>query len=169
MARFLNSEFHEGSIRHVMSGNANVSPPETEPNMTFSPIAAENRAFARVLVVDDEPLIRWSLAETLSERGHTVIEAGDAKTTHRILMSTAHRPDVVVLDYRLPDSDDLGLFTEIREKLPQTRIILMTAYGAPEIARDALALGAYRVVGKPFEVLDLATLVQQAHASRCEE
>jgi DNA-binding NtrC family response regulator len=134
--------------------------------MTFPSPAAENRALARVLVVDDEPLIRWSLAETLIQRGHIVTEAGDAKTTHRILTGTADRPDVVLLDYRLPDSNDLGLFAEIRRQLPESQIILMTAHGTPEIARDALALGAYRVVGKPFEVQDLAMLVQQAHASR---
>ena len=133
--------------------------------MTFPPLVAENRAVVRVLVVDDEPLIRWSLAETLTQRGHIVTEAGDAKTTYRILTCIADRPDVVLLDYRLPDSNDLGLLAEIRRKLPESQIILMTAYGTADIAREALALGAYRVVGKPFEVHDLARLVQEAHAS----
>jgi DNA-binding NtrC family response regulator len=150
----------------LMCGNANDSLPEAGTNMTFPLPATKNRAVASVLVVDDEPLIRWSLAETLTQRGHTVTEAGDAKATHRILACTTDRPDVVLLDYRLPDSNDLGLFVEIKRQLPGSQIILMTAYGTPEIARDALALGAYRVVGKPFEVQDLARLVQQAHESR---
>jgi two-component system response regulator AtoC len=149
----------------VIIETSNDSSPEVGPNMTFPKPAAENCAVARVLVVDDEPLIRWSLAETLTQRGHIVTEAGDAKTTHRILTGTADRPDVVLLDYRLPDSNDLRLFAEIKRKLPESQIILMTAHGTADIARDALALGAYSVVGKPFEVKDLARLVQEALAS----
>jgi DNA-binding NtrC family response regulator len=118
-----------------------------------------------VLVVDDEPLIRWSLAEVLSQGGHTVTEAGDAKETLRVVTRTANPPDVILLDYRLPDSNDLSLFAAIKRALPEIPIILMTAYGSPEITAGALALGAYRVVSKPFEVQDLVTLVQQARAS----
>jgi DNA-binding NtrC family response regulator len=77
----------------------------------------------------------------------------------------ANRPDVVLLDYRLPDSNDLGLFAAIKRELPEVPIILMTAYGSAEITAGALALGAYRVVSKPFAVQDLATLVQEARAS----
>ena len=133
--------------------------------MTFSPVPAKNPAVAHVLVVDDEPLIRWSLAETLSDRGHTVTEAGDGKEVLRVVTLAANRPDVVLLDYRLPDSNDLSLFAAIKRELPEVPIILMTAYGSPEITAGALALGAYRVVSKPFEVQDLVTLVQEAHAS----
>jgi two-component system response regulator AtoC len=150
----------------VTHGNTNDSSPEVRPNMTFPTPAAENRAVARVLVVDDEPLIRWSLAETLTQRGHVVTEAGDAKTTLQILKCTADRPDVVLLDYRLPDSNDLGLFAAIKRQVPESQIILMTAYGTSDMATEALALGAYRVVGKPFEVEDLAILVHEAHACR---
>ena len=57
-----------------------------------------------MLIVDDEPLIRWSLAETLTDSGHSVIEAGDGEAAVRML-TDADRPfDVVLLDYRLPDS-----------------------------------------------------------------
>ena len=89
-------------------------------NVTFSPVPAKNPAAAHVLVVDDEPLIRWSLAETLTERGHIVTEAGDAKETLRIVTRAADRPDVVLLDYRLPDSNDLSLFAAIKRELPET-------------------------------------------------
>jgi len=138
---------------------------EARRNVTFSPPAAKKPAFAHVLVVDDEPLIRWSLAETLTQRGHIVTEAGDAKETLRVVTRAANRPDVVLLDYRLPDSNDLGLFAAIKRQVPGIQIILMTAYGTSEITTGALALGAYRVVTKPFEVQDIATLVQHAYAS----
>jgi two-component system response regulator AtoC len=137
--------------------------------VTFYPVPAKNPAVAHVLVVDDEPLIRWSLAETLSDRGHTVTEAGNGKEALRVVTLAANRPDVVLLDYRLPDSNDLSLFAAIKRELPEVPIILMTAYGSPEITTGALALGAYRVVGKPFEVQDLAALVQEARASAYHE
>jgi DNA-binding NtrC family response regulator len=116
-----------------------------------------------VLVVDDEPLIRWSLQETLEQLGHTVAEAGD-RAAALLRVSTAPQPfDVVVLDYRLPDSNDLDLLATIRRLVPATAVILMTAFGTPEVAAGALQLGAFRVVAKPFEVHDMATLVMQAH------
>jgi DNA-binding NtrC family response regulator len=138
---------------------------KARPNVTFFPVAAKNPAVVHILVVDDEPLIRWSLAETLTERGHFVSEAGDAKETLRIVTRATGRPDVVLLDYRLPDSNDLSLFAAIKRELPGIPVILMTAYGSPEITTGALALGAYSVVSKPFEVQDVVTLVEQARAS----
>jgi DNA-binding NtrC family response regulator len=133
------------------------------PAASFSPVTPNNSRALRVLVVDDEPLIRWSLAETLSERGHVVTEAGDAAAT-RDAVSGAEPPDVVLLDFRLPDSNDLGLLRAIRTGAPRTQVILMTAYGTPDITRGALDLGAFRVVNKPFAVADLAALVVEAHA-----
>jgi two-component system NtrC family response regulator/two-component system nitrogen regulation response regulator GlnG len=118
-----------------------------------------------VLVVDDELLIRWSLVETLSDAGHKVTEAGDRASALKAVRESARPPDVVLLDFRLPDSNDLGLLTAIRQIAPRAQIIMMTAFGTPEMASDALALGAYRVVNKPFEVRDLAALVVQAHAA----
>jgi DNA-binding NtrC family response regulator len=116
-----------------------------------------------VLVVDDEPLIRWSLVETLAAAGHTVIEACDRVETLRALSERARRPDVVILDYRLPDSNDLELLATIRRVAPRTQVIMMTAYGTSEIVNGALALGAFQVVSKPFEMHEVAALVQQAH------
>jgi two-component system NtrC family response regulator/two-component system nitrogen regulation response regulator GlnG len=118
----------------------------------------------RVLVVDDEPLIRWSLAETLTEMGHLVVEAGDGASAIRAL-NEGEPFDAVVLDYRLPDSNDLGLLTTIRQVAPQAAVIMMTAFGTAEVTSGAIKLGAYRVVPKPFEMHDMAALVMEATAS----
>jgi DNA-binding NtrC family response regulator len=119
----------------------------------------------RVLVVDDEPLIRWSIAETLNDRGHTVVEATNACGA-RAAMNDDGRPiDVILLDLRLPDSSDLGLLAELRRRLPETAVVLMTAYGTPEVAQDALDLGAHRVVGKPFDMNTVEPLIQEAYRS----
>ena len=125
----------------------------------------KNPPSLHVLIVDDEPLIRWSLAETLMDAGHTVAEAGDAKAAIQTL-EDAQRPfDVVLLDHRLPDSNDLNLLSTIRRMSPQSAVIMMTAFGTPEVAEGALTLGVYRVVPKPFEIHDMVDLALQAHAS----
>ena len=118
----------------------------------------------RVLVVDDEPLIRWSLAETLEQSGHTVLEAGNAEGAIRSV-AVGGPFDVVLLDYRLPDSNDLNLLATIRKVAPASAVIMMTAFGTPEVMAGALELGAYQVIPKPFEVHDVAALVLQAHAA----
>ena len=122
---------------------------------------ARNSPDHRVLVVDDEPLIRWSLAETLSDRGYEVVEAADGRAAVRAVSASPF--DVVLLDIRLPDSSDLTLLSRLRLLAPDARVILMTAHGTPEVVQKALDLGAFRVVSKPFEMSELAALVSQAH------
>ena len=121
---------------------------------------------SRILVVDDELLIRWSLSEALTAAGYAVVEGRDAAEARQAIRDQDHKPDVVVLDYRLPDSNDLGLLTTIRNEVPTVPVILMTAYGTAEVVKGALDLGAYRVVSKPFEVHDMASLVTEALATR---
>jgi len=112
-----------------------------------------------VLVVDDEPLIRWSLAETLSDRGYTVLEAGDGRGAIEVLNAPCVPVDVIMLDYRLPDSNGLQLLEKIRALSPASRVVLMTAYGTPEVLEEALRLGAVCVVNKPIEMQDVPALV----------
>ena len=113
-----------------------------------------------VLVVDDEPLIRWSVCETLSDLGFVVEEAPDAESALRSVTTAALPFDVVVLDLRLPDMNDLSLLGTLRQLLPSAALILMTAFGTAEIVRDAQALGA-TVVDKPFELDEIRRLVGQ--------
>jgi DNA-binding NtrC family response regulator len=115
-----------------------------------------------VLVVDDEALIRWTLAETLTERGYTVIQAEDARSAVAAIESAGEPFDVVLLDFRLPDSADLRLLETVRRLTPGSQVIMITAHNSPELAQGAAALGAYRVISKPFEVDSLAALVNQA-------
>jgi len=119
-----------------------------------------------VLVVEDETLIRWSIAETLAQKGHRVVEASDAHGAVRALSSEAEQIDVVLLDYRLPDSDDLGLLKNVRRLSPESAVVMMTAFGTPEVTKDALDLGAYRVLNKPFDIHGIEPLLQEAHDSR---
>lgn len=119
-----------------------------------------------VLVVEDETLIRWSIAETLAQHGHSVVEASSATTAVQALHDARQAIDVVLLDYRLPDSNDLGLLANIRQLHPDSAVVMMTAYGTPEVAERALKLGAYRVVDKPFDMHALESLVLEANSAR---
>src|SRR5581483_9027647 len=100
----------------------------------------------RVLVVDDEALIRWSITEKMAAHGYTAMEADGAAAAIEAIDGCPEKPDVVFLDYNLPDSKDLGLLRRIRQLSPQSAVIMMTAFGTPEMQAEALALGAYRVL-----------------------
>jgi DNA-binding NtrC family response regulator len=113
----------------------------------------------RVLVVDDEPLIRWSIAETLGAAGHQVAEAEDAASALRAIRDEPD-PDLVLLDFRLPDSNDLGLLAKIRQIAPETTVIMMTAFGTQDVTAGALKLGALKVLNKPFNMHDLQDVVR---------
>lgn len=126
---------------------------------------SEKSRALRVLVVEDELLIRWSIAETLEGCGHAVVQAEDAATAMQRLTDSSSGFDVVLLDYRLPDSNDLQLLGSIRRTSPRSVVILMTAFVTPEVVKGALDLGAYRVMSKPFEVHDLEELILEASNS----
>jgi len=114
-----------------------------------------------VLVVDDESLIRWSVAETLSGRGMSVAQASDGASTLKVLRNEP-RFDVIVLDLRMPDVDDLWLLEKIRELYPSTAVVLMSAFGSPEVKERALQMGARQLINKPFEMGDMAAAVEAA-------
>lgn len=122
----------------------------------------------RVLVVEDEALVRWSVTQALSIGPHTVLEASDAQSALRLLRNARQPIDVVLLDYRLPDSQDLRLLSRVREVSPRSAVVMMTAFDAPEMVAEALALGAYAVLGKPFEIDRLEPLLLRAYVARFE-
>ena len=113
----------------------------------------------RVLVVDDEPLICWSVAETLVDRGDTVMEARSGAAAIRAMFEAAAPIDVVLLDHELPDVHDMSLLSTVRSLWPGSRVILMSADLTPEIAKKALSLGASRVIDKPVDMCDVPALV----------
>jgi DNA-binding NtrC family response regulator len=117
-----------------------------------------------ILVVDDEALVRWSLAEVLRRSGHTVIEATSAREALDAI-SPSWSVDAVLLDYRLPDSADFQLLEQIRRRLPRSPVVLMTAFGTPEMVQAALDLGAYRVLTKPFDMHGIERLITEAYGA----
>ena len=128
--------------------------------------SSELRTPLRILVVEDETLIRWAVVEALKAAGHTVLEAPDAATALRVVAEAPQPLDAVLLDLRLPDSSDLSLLAAIRRNTPTSAVVMMTAHGTPEDAAGARALGAFEVVEKPFDVQRLEQLVVAACRAR---
>lgn len=119
-------------------------------------------ALLRVLVVDDEDLIRWTLCKALRKRGHTVIEAGDGASGLFAISEGKEPFDVVVLDYRLPDRQDLSLLEDVKRLSPKSAVFMMTAYGDRDMRSRAATSGALAVVDKPFRVTEFVQLLENA-------
>ena len=114
---------------------------------------------ATILVVDDEPLIRWSLSERLKSDGYDVVEA---ETGAAALDKLQAGVDLVLLDYKLPDTDGVTVLRKIKEFEPDILVILLTAFASVETAVEAMKLGAYHFANKPFNLDDVAAHVERA-------
>jgi two-component system response regulator AtoC len=116
---------------------------------------------AKVLVIDDEQMIRWSIEQTLSAAGHDVAVAAAAAEGMALFRQLL--PEVVFLDMRLPDGDGLSLLKQMKEENGQdSAVIVMTAFGEIRTAVEAMRLGAYDYLKKPFDFDELEVIVGRA-------
>jgi two-component system response regulator AtoC len=111
---------------------------------------------ATILIVDDEALIRWSVRERLRADGYAVIEAG---TGQEALDRLADGIDLVLLDYRLPDTDGLSVLRKIKERDQSILVVMLTAYASVDTAAQAMKYGAYHFAHKPFNLDEVAATV----------
>ncbi|MFH1111195.1 MAG: sigma-54 dependent transcriptional regulator [Planctomycetota bacterium] len=104
----------------------------------------------RVLIVEDEKLIRWSLRQKLSARGYQVTDVENGKAAFEAINAGVY--DLILLDYKLPDTTGLDILRKVRETDGDVVVIMMTAYSSIESAVDAIKLGAYDYITKPFDM-----------------
>jgi len=111
----------------------------------------------RILVADDEKLIRWSLRELLVADGHEVVEACDGDEA--IQRALADPPDIALLDIRMPGRDGLAVLRELRERHPTVAVVMVSAHGNLDSAVEAMRLGASDFLRKPFSGDDVKVVV----------
>jgi DNA-binding NtrC family response regulator len=118
----------------------------------------------RILVVDDEHLIRWSLEQNLKKQGYEVTVAGSGEDALRILQEET--PDLMLLDIQLPGINGLEVLEKIKEMEDDVVVIMVTALGVLETAVKAMRLGAHDYINKPFNLDELAIVIKKALETR---
>ena len=104
--------------------------------------------YKRILVVDDEPLMRDFLIETLQRRKHLVDSAGNGAQAIAKVRGEAF--DLVITDIRMPEASGLEVLEAVKKANPDTEVIMITAFGTIETAVEAMKLGAFDFITKPF-------------------
>lgn len=119
----------------------------------------------RLLIADDEELLRGALAALLGLEEDITIAAEAATSTDAVRLAREHRPDIAVLDLEMPPADGLHAAEEIRGELP-TRVILITRHARPGVLRRALAAGVSGFVPKSTPAARLAEIIRDVAAGR---
>src|SRR5450759_120971 len=114
----------------------------------------------KVLIVDDEKLVRWSLRQKCEEWGYHVLEADNGTAALRVAHNES--PDLVLLDVRLPDASGIEILEQLKKSNDTRAVIMITADPQLEDVKTALKLGAYDFVGKPLDFDELAVAVKNA-------
>ena len=116
----------------------------------------------KILIVDDEKDMRWLLSNFLKENGYAINEAKDCRDALDFFKKNSP-PDLILLDLRIPgEMDGIDLLREIKTTMPEIQVIILTAHGNIGSAVDAIKLGAYDYLTKPFENERLRLTIKRA-------
>ncbi len=115
---------------------------------------------AKILVVDDEKLIRWSLRENLENEGYEVYVAASGEEALEIISEEI--PDLILQDIKLPGISGMEILEQVKKLQEETLVIMMTAYGDIKMSVKAMKLGAYDFIEKPFDYDKLAVSIAKA-------
>jgi DNA-binding NtrC family response regulator len=119
---------------------------------------------ADILVVDDDQSIASAFQQFLSYEGHVCRLASSAEDAFRLLAE--RRPDLVMMDVRMPGMDGLQALQEVRSRFPDVLVVIMTAYGTSQISIDAIRAGAFDYVMKPLDLDELRSVIAKALAAQ---
>ncbi|HWY75397.1 MAG TPA: response regulator, partial [Verrucomicrobiae bacterium] len=115
---------------------------------------------ANILVIDDDAEIRELLVQILTRAGHQVSQVKDAASLKEGFARL--QPDVVLLDYKLPDATGLDLLPLIKKEWPEAEVIMMTGHATYDVAVEAIKRGAFHFQEKPFDPESLLNLIKRA-------
>ena len=123
----------------------------------------EGLSRAKVLVVDDDPMIRFSLSEALRDWGYRTSQA--ATVAEALQMFLMERPAAILLDLRLPDGSGISVLNQVKSNSPETVIIVITGFATPDIAFDAGAGQASGFITKPIDHVQLRHILHNSLAT----
>ncbi len=121
----------------------------------------------KILVVDDEPDMRWILTNVLKKKGYRTITADDGKKAVQKVIKDD--PDIILLDIRMPEMDGIQVLEKVREINPSTPVIIITAFADVKNAVQAMKLGAHDYLIKPFDNSELLLIIERALEKRALE
>ena len=139
-----------------------VDNPAFPPSITQPPVA---RRPLRMLVLEDDPLLKWAISETLKIGGHVTLDACDLAAAERAVRSDPGSIDLVLFDDHVPGGASLNSIATFRRLAPGSPLVMMTDHGPREAVAAALALGVYDVIIKPFEMGSLEGILLKACGS----
>ncbi|NLL80785.1 MAG: sigma-54-dependent Fis family transcriptional regulator [Tissierellia bacterium] len=113
----------------------------------------------KILIIDDEEMIRLSLAEGLKDMGYSVDAASDGKEA--LEKARVFAPDMALLDMKLGDENGLDILPKLKDLDSDIEVVIMTAYGDIESAVKAIKLGAYDYINKPFNLLEIDVIIKR--------
>ena len=119
---------------------------------------------ARILIADDEDTLRWVLEKGLGQAGYEVTAVADGRAALGAFESEAF--DLVFLDIRMPGVSGLDVLQQLRERHPDTQVVVMTAHGTMDTAIQAMQRGAYDYLAKPFDLDEVLLLAERALTAR---
>jgi len=115
---------------------------------------------ARIMIVDDERLVRWSISNGLKRDSHEVFCAQDGKEAVEKAKKITF--DLIITDFRMPRMNGAELLEHLKQLSPKTKVMFLTAYSAELSKQMAMKLGAYEYIEKPFVIDEIRDLVKTA-------
>ncbi|WP_448598254.1 sigma-54-dependent transcriptional regulator [Thermoleptolyngbya sp.] len=121
---------------------------------------------AKILIIDDEKAMRQAMVQILQDEGHETLEAADGSQGLKLIQASevGDRPDLVFLDLKMPRTQGMTVLKTLGSQLLDLPVIVMTAYGTGRTAIEAMQLGAYDYITKPFPLETLLSLTEKAIA-----
>jgi DNA-binding NtrC family response regulator len=117
----------------------------------------------KILIVEDDEKLLAFLARLLSSNGYSTMKAD--RGSQAIRLASIARPAMVILDLSLPDCSGIEVLGQLKAMDKSIQVVILTGYGSQKVARDAMELGAFDFLTKPFEIGELCAVIQKAISS----